>query len=55
MLQYHGRPPWELLNLSINEGLRCDFCYKDVPDDNGKHIVHFHSYFLNIYTYTSFF
>ena len=51
-LHHDGKCPWEFINLTENNqnASICDFCYKDVPVDNGIYTCLFicYFYYLNI-------
>ena len=45
-LHHESKDPWEFLKLKKKKpnASICDFCYKDVPENTGKYVVHVFSY-----------
>ena len=45
-LHHESKDPWKFLKLKKKKpnASICDFCYKDVPENTGKYVVHFFLY-----------
>ena len=45
-LHHESKDPWDFFETKKNSpnASICDFCYKNVPDNDGKYDIYFHSY-----------
>ena len=55
-LHHEDKDPWEFLKLKMKtpNASICDFCYKDVPVNTGKYVVHVSHICFNFHIFFTF-